>query len=407
MIQPPIEEERAVIGACLLSDIAIEDTAAILAPGDFTDHRHQSLYQAIIELHDAGQRVDVLTLAKQLPAELGIGLEQLHALQNDTPSISNAAKYATAIADYAVRRRLALAAADIAALANGDHASHDAADAADRARELLANIDMPIGKGAPDPDIDSFIGSVDTSYDWLIPGFLERRDRMLVTAGEGMGKSVLLAQIAVMAAAGIHPWTIEQVPPRNVLLVDLENGSRLVTRRLDGLRRAAGAQLNPQRLRIHSRPGGIDLTSRTDRRWLLERCQANNAELLVIGPAYRMSDGAPQRGDTGGEAQARAITKALDDIRNRAGVALLMETHAPHGNLSGRDLRPIGSSVWLRWPEFGVGFAIDDDHGRRAFKLSHWRGPRDHRTWPTHIERYGKPWPWLPLMPTGTYSSAA
>jgi hypothetical protein len=47
---------------------------------------------------------------------------------------------------------------------------------------------------------------------------------------------LLLAQIATMAAAGLHPWNYRQVDPVNVLVVDVENGPRMVTRRYSYLR---------------------------------------------------------------------------------------------------------------------------------------------------------------------------
>ena len=334
-------------------------------------------------------------------------LAYLHELQNATPVISNATHYANTVASWKLRRDMMFAADQAMRLAKEDAITAD--EAADQARALFEPLDLPAGRGAPDPDVDSFIAATDTEYDWLIPDFLERRDRMLVTAGEGGGKSVLLTQIALMCAVGIHPWTHEHVEPRNVLLVDLENSQRMVTRRLSWLRKQAGVGFDPQRLRVHSRQAGIDLTTRTDRRWLIDRCEANAAELLVIGPVYRMSSGVAARGDTGGEDQARTVTKALDEIRNRCNVTLLMETHAPHGSGPfGRDLRPFGSSVWLRWPEFGLGLRLDDDEDRRdKWKLEHWRGPRDVRTWPTHLARNSGRWPWTPIMPTGTLTRSA
>jgi hypothetical protein len=397
------DAERAVLGACLVSDAAVEDVATILEPGDFNGQRHQAIWTAILAERSDGHRVDPLSVHRRLEG-VDVDLGYLHQLQNDTPSISNAARHANTVAAHRVRRDLIHRASDINRLAweGGD------IDAAlDQARDWLNGIDMPAGIGAPDPDIDSFTGSVDTTYDWLIPDFLERRDRMLVTAGEGHGKSVLLTQLAVMAAAGVHPWTWEQVTPRNVLLVDLENGPRLVTRRLQRLRAQAGPRFDPQRLRIHTRPDGVDLTTPTDRRWLIDRCQANATELLVIGPAYRMYAGAAARGDTGGEDQARTVTKALDEVRVHCDVALLMETHAPHADKTGhRDLRPFGSTVWLRWPEFGIGLRRDPNDVNR-FTVSHWRGARDERVWPVALTRGGSRWPWTPEMSTGTFRRSA
>lgn len=397
-----IDSEKALIGACLLSDLAIEASSAIVGPGDFFVPRHQQLYAEILRQSQKG-RVDIVTLAAAVDGDGA--LAYLHDLQNATPTISNATQYANTVADWKLRRDLLFAADQITRLAKGDAAASDAGEAAEQARALLQPLDLPVGRGAPDPDVDSFIRSTNTEYDWLIPDFLERRDRLLVTAGEGGGKSTLLTQIGFMCAAGIHPWTHQQVPPRNVLIIDLENSERLVTRRLAMLRKVVGPGFDEQRLRVHVRSSGIDLTTRSDRRWLIDRCEANAAELLVIGPAYRMSAGVAARGDVGGEDHARTVTKTLDDIRNRCNVTLLMETHAPHGqNGFGRDLRPFGSSVWLRWPEFGIGLRRHDPESFEKWDLEHWRGPRDVRTWPSQLLRGAGRWPWTPAgMPTGSF----
>lgn len=396
-----LNAERALLGACLLSDMAIADSREIVEPGDFSGERHQEIYAVICDQATRG-RVDAVTVASALADQSA--LEYLHGLQNATPSISAARQHASTIADYRLRRDLVWATGEIVNLA---HNELDAGEAADKSRALLQPLDMPMGRGAPDPDIDSFIASTDTAYDWLIPDFLERRDRMLVTAGEGGGKSVLLTQIAVQTSCGIHPWTHAEFKPRNVLLIDLENSPRMVNRRLSMLRKQAGPNYDPQRLRVHTRPDGINLLTRSDRRWLIDRVESNAAELLVIGPVYRMSAGVAARGDVGGEDHARQVTQALDEIRNRCNVTLVAETHAPHGqNGMGRDLRPFGSSVWLRWPEFGIGLRRHDPDSWERWDLEHWRGPRDQRTWPSHLMRAAGRWPWTPGgMPSGTFTT--
>lgn len=391
-------DEIALLGACLTSDLAYELASPIVEATDFHPPKHQNIWAAIETVATSGDRVDVLTVHAACP-DPTVTLELLHELQNGVWSTTNAASYAERIISARLRRQLIHQAAEITRLGYGETGSVDAADACERARDLLADLDMPVGRGAPDPDIDTFVNSTATDYDWLIPDFLERRDRCLITASEGAGKSVLLAQIAVQAAAGVHPWTWERTTPRNVLVVDLENQPRLVARRFAKLRQKAGPDLDPQRIRVHTRPEGLDLSSRRDRRWLIDRCQANNAELLVIGPAYRMTSGVAECGDIGGEDHARQATKVLDDIRYRCDVAMLMETHAPHGHGGGRDLRPFGSSVWLRWPEFGIGLRRQSDD---EYRVEHWRGPRDVRIWPTTLTRHGH-WMWNPTMPTGFY----
>lgn len=398
------EAELAVLGACLLSDTAIEDTRRIIEPADFAITHHQAIYAAILHVHDHGHRVDVVSVHQAI-RNADVTREDLHRLQNDTSyTTSNAVKHATSVAAARCRFRLGETAAQIGDLATTP--GLDAAEAVDQARQLLARVDMPAGRPAPAPDVVTYTGNVNDEYDWLIPQFLERRDRLMITGEEGAGKSYLTAQLATMAAAGVHPWKLTQVPPCNVLYIDLENANRLIARRLRNLVSRTGQGFNPQRLRIIDRAEGIDLTGRTDRNWLVAHCEANAAELLVIGPAYRMSAGVASRGDVGGEDQIRKVTAALDDVRTRCGVALIIETHAPHGEHGNRDLRPFGSSVWLRWPEFGVGIRRDRQNDNR-FELGHWRGPRDIRPWPTALIKNAGPWPWTPEMPTGTFRGVA
>ena len=63
------------------------------------------------------------------------------------------------------------------------------------------------------PDLHEFIGIVDPPNDWVIPGILERGDRLIWTGVEGLGKTVMTRQLAVAAAAGIHPFTGEPIDP--------------------------------------------------------------------------------------------------------------------------------------------------------------------------------------------------
>ena len=65
------------------------------------------------------------------------------------------------------------------------------------------------------PDLYEFLAIVDPPSDWVIPGLLERGDRLIWTGFEGLGKSVVVRQLAVCAAAGVHPFTREPDRPRS------------------------------------------------------------------------------------------------------------------------------------------------------------------------------------------------
>lgn len=313
------------------------------------------------------------------------------------PSPGMALGLVSRLLDLSARRQIHSLGAEMQAAATQ---SHDVPALIDRFQVQAGQLHAPLVIGPPDRSIADIIGGDEPAFDWVIGGLLEAGDRLLITSGEGLGKSMLLAQFAVCAAAGIHPWTFQRTRAVNVLYIDLENGDRLVRRRLRDLYGRAPSDFDPDRMRVIIRPYGIDVTRRADAVWLAERVAANRPELLVIGPAYRLYAGGAARGDIGGEDHARTVTAALDKIRDR-GTALVLETHAPHASMGQRDLRPFGSSVWLRWPEFGIGLKPEDESNRR-FKVQHWRGPRAERKWPQYLDRGGK-WPWTGVYHDGTF----
>ena len=216
---------------------------------------------------------------------------------------------------------------------------------------------------------------------------------MLLTAGEGGGKSVMLRQLAVCAAAGVDPFSGDRHDPLKVLMVDLENGERTLRRNLISLKQHADAIGRPVPLRglmVESVPAGVDLTRPDGESWLTRLCEDHQPDVLSIGPLYRM-----HVADVGKEEPARQLTRVIDAVRARHGCAVLMETHAPHAGPNGRSLRPVGSSLFMRWPEFGFGIRPEDDGV--TYKLVRWRGPRDERPgWPTRLRRgvNGADWPW-------------
>lgn len=208
--------------------------------------------------------------------------------------------------------------------------------------------------------------------------------------------TTLQRTIAVMAASGLHPFTLQAMEPRRVLFVDLENPNRIMVKRFQEIGEIAERRgHHPHLLNIRRIPQGMDLSRPDHRMRLRYLCQATQPELLVIGPAYKM---VRTHAGEGFEESVAHIAEALDDLREEYRFALLLEHHIPKGE-PGRDrgVAPIGSSFWLRWPEFGIGLKLDPTstfHDRRA-ELVHWRGARDDRPWPKHLESGGPgslPW---------------
>jgi replicative DNA helicase len=259
----------------------------------------------------------------------------------------------------------------------------------------MANVDVPVAGPSEVVDVSTFCAGED-SYDWLVPGLIERNDRIVIVAAEASGKSMMLRQIAITCAFGIHPFGTRHVEPARTLLVDFENPESLIRRKLRPMlaqARHLRPQADPAMMGVLCRPGGIDVTSRTDARWLAAQLTAAQPELVVAGPLYKMFSA-----DDKWEQGARAVTTILDDLRTRLGFALVLETHAPQAFGGHRNLRPIGSSLWLRWPEFGLSFAPLDDHPE-VVKVKAWKA-RDERFWPEYLQRGGV-WPWTPCRDPG------
>jgi hypothetical protein len=189
-----------------------------------------------------------------------------------------------------------------------------------------------------------------------------------------------------------------------VLFIDCENPVRKSRRRFRELEEVSRNKLRPVPeggFRIIHRPEAIDLSRDEEAAWLIERVTAHKPDLLVIGPLYKL-----HALDINEELAARAIVSVLDHARAQADCAVIIEGHAPHGDNATRTLRPVGSSLFMRWPEFGYGIRRAPDsqqYGKSTRKrviVQAWRGPRDEREWPRLLgwgTREGLDWPWVPL----------
>lgn len=260
------------------------------------------------------------------------------------------------------------------------------------------------------PDLHEFLAQADPGYEWVIEDVLERGDRMIVTGPEGHGKSLFNRTLGICAAAGIHPFTQRFIPKKRVLSIDCENAERQTRRhwrRMATVVETSQVPVPSGGIRLIHRPAGLDL-SRDDASWLVEQVVNHKPDVLVIGPLYRL-----HTKDVNEEIAARQVVTALDTARLSIGCALILEAHSPHGE-SGRNrpLRPAGSSLFLRWPEFGFGLRPWDlENGRLAdpaaweqqhvARIEQWRGGREERKLPRYV-RWGHPeveLPWLPAIP--------
>lgn len=406
---PVITAEKSVLGAMLTSGAAIEAAVEMVAPRDFLRPAHQIIANRIVTMHAVGEHVGPITVAHELEADGDLskcgGRDYLHTLYSAGPVAAASAVtwHARIVADAATLRRIEAAGTRMVSRARTPGTDPSAIIAG--AERDLADVVTFTGTDAAVMDIGEFCTADIPHSEPLIPGLLHAAERVIVVAPEGLGKTTLARQVWVMTAAGLHPFTGRPIPPKRTLYLDLENPPSIVQAKtrplLDLARQQPG--WNDGRARIWSRPGGIDVRQPADAQQLAAVIKAAAPDLIVGGPLYKMTVDGGERA----EQLHSAVAAFWDRMRDKHGVALWLEAHAPMAQAgTQRDLRPLGSGIWQRWPEFGISLRPDPED-RRHLKIGRFRGDRDERQWPARLVRpaWGEPWrwPWKAEYPKGTF----
>lgn len=407
---PPqdLEAERAVLGSMLLAPGAIVDVVEIVTGADFYRPAHATVFDIVCSMAVRGEPCDPITVAAELDrrgdlARVG-GASYLHTLVQSVPTAANASWYAERLRGLSLVR--GVIEAGTRAVQSGYTADGDPQEIAERAvADMQAARDRGLAaRDEPLLHLDEFLAQADDEPEWVIPGVLARWDRLIVTAGEGGGKSLFLRQMAMRALSGLHPFKRAKIRPVRVMVIDVENSKDQARPWIRSMAAAAveeGAQPSSENLVLEFRPGGLDLTSPADRSWLARRVEQARPDLITIGPLYKLALGNPNEEET-----ARGLMSALEMLRTASnGAAMLIEAHSPHAapGVKRRDLRPIGSSLWLRWPEFGFGLSPASEVGSEELRLMDWvpwRGSRSERAWPEQFMA-GMSWPWQAIEHAG------
>ncbi len=113
--------EQSVLGAILIDKDTMVDVAEFLRPQHFYSPMHGMIFQAMIDLYEAHEPIDVVTMAAQLKTKGTLkdvgGTAYLSDLVNVVPTSAHAQQYARIITEHATKRRLVEAAAKITEMA--------------------------------------------------------------------------------------------------------------------------------------------------------------------------------------------------------------------------------------------------------------------------------------------------
>lgn len=219
-----IEAEEAVIGSLLIDGDALFVLSSPLLPDDFYREKNRICFAAILRLHQAGRKVDQLTLAGDLALrdELEIvgGMAYLSHLVAITPTSAHIDDYAAIVSRAATMRRLIEAGNRIVTLGYDNSEDVDTAlNGAEAAITAVRGAGTPAGYISIREFYDGFLSQspqdmegpeagipLMTSFyglDHLLNG-LKRSNLLILGARPSMGKTTLAMNLAVNAARDGH-----------------------------------------------------------------------------------------------------------------------------------------------------------------------------------------------------------
>ena len=219
---PPndVEAEQAVLGSMLTDRDAVISAIEVLHVEDFYRTDNKSIYEAILNLYNRAEPIDIITVKAELESlgkieQVG-GLEYLVSLPDKVPTTANAIKYIKIVEEKSTLRNLIKTANDIIEM--GYDPTEDVTDVMESAEKKIFNIMQNNDKKSYSPIkdilVDSFtqleelynrkqhITGVPSGFiglDYKTAGF-HGSDLILIAARPAMGKSAFALNIATNAA---------------------------------------------------------------------------------------------------------------------------------------------------------------------------------------------------------------
>ena len=318
-----IEAERIVLGAMLKDAPSVDIARAVLNADDFHDPALGRVFTACCDYRDEHPTVKMDYRVIALAVQPDIKLDELIGMVRGVIGIGNVRTIAQRVLEAATIRRYSQAAYTTIAAIEAGHDARSIEQTALNAVQAASGAHRHLGLEAV--PYETLMGSADPEYDWVVEGFLDRGDRFVLTGHEGLGKSILLRQAAVMTSAGLNFVTGKPMKPARVLVVDVENSERMwrkTTRMVWEHARDLGHNVED---RLHVACHGRLNITRADHRSSLYRLIDHHApDMVVIGPLYKLTDKAITSDD-----DAAPVISALDGIRDR-GITIMLETHMGH-----------------------------------------------------------------------------
>lgn len=263
---PPqnIEAEQSVLGAMLIEKEAIPKVMEILRDTDFYREAHRVIFNAMLELYNKNEAVDMITVTEILKRDNKLkdvgGIAYVTSLANTVPTAANVTYHASIIEEKSILRQLVSVSTQIASM--GYEANDDVKNIIDSAESKILEISnrkktadfTPINEIVLDSfkSIEALMGNkngltgLPTGFEDLdnLTSGLHGSDFIILAARPSMGKTAfalnVVQNVAIRAAKKVGG------APKTVAFFSLEmSKEQLVQRML-----CAEANIDSQRLRI-------------------------------------------------------------------------------------------------------------------------------------------------------------
>ena len=211
-----VEAEQAVLGSALIDGESVGEAAQVLKPDDFYFSANKFIFEAVMDLFNANQAIDFVTISEQLKIKNKLdaagGIDYLKKLSVSVPTTQNVKYYSDIIREKAILRMLIRQAESISKMAYSEQ------DTVSQVLERSEQMIFDISSSREQTDIVHISEVLQSSYDDMarnagnaggitgIPtGFDELNKRtggfhggeLIIIAGRpGMGKSAFAVNIA-------------------------------------------------------------------------------------------------------------------------------------------------------------------------------------------------------------------
>ena len=239
-MEPPlpsnIDAERSILGAILLDNSAITAALKQISSGDFFHVHHQKIFRRMLQMQEAGEPIDLVTLCDRLGSSKEIddvgGAPYIASLMDGVPRGANTEQYAKIVREKARLRSLIHLSQNIQKLAQAPEADLESIRS-----KLQGGIENSNGhvsqKTLVAMELADFLAMTLDPVEFIVEPILPVGNSAMIFSPPGAGKTYIMLHMAYCVAIGADRCFVWDVPAkRPVCYVDAEMDSGTLQERL-------------------------------------------------------------------------------------------------------------------------------------------------------------------------------